>query len=356
MFGAIGSMFMHYRNIQMNRLSSAFDLHHIIALIIALMFIWLLTSCSNDELPDWTKSGVRVNKIGIVKEVILEDNSLGVITDLNCRKIASEMDCYLDIAGTELALLNANQPNLTEKIPFLNKHDGFVVDTNFLDIEGDGIYEYLRKSGTIPTYDANEAVVLNAKGSELYKENLNGKYNSAFYADINGDYIFESIYHSQTSIETIDMSSNVSYSLPLMSGYIDIEVVKCFQDNNRHCFLNSTDKSFQLYDLYKGSMLELEGFYLHEVKGININIGENDVYYAISGQLWYQGGFVGIKNKSTAIYLFDINKDLVYHEVINGEGGPLLNIDKSNTINADFVLGVGSKLYGFSKNRASSIK
>ncbi|KKL17862.1 hypothetical protein LCGC14_2481290 [marine sediment metagenome] len=202
----------------------------------------------------------------------------------------------------------------------------------------------------------NEAVVLNAKGSELYKENLNGKYNSAFYADINGDYIFESIYHSQTSIETIDMSSNVSYSLPLMSGYIDIEVVKCFQDNNRHCFLNSTDKSFQLYDLYKGSMLELEGFYLHEVKGININIGENDVYYAISGQLWYQGGFVGIKNKSTAIYLFDINKDLVYHEVINGEGGPLLNIDKSNTINADFVLGVGSKLYGFSKNRASSIK
>ncbi len=97
---------------------------------------------------------------------------------------------------------------------------------------------------------------------------------------------------------------------------------------------------------------ELDMRYLSDLKGIPIRFKSDEPpYFAVLGKMCFQGTLVGFKAIRAALFVFDSNQKLVYHEVLEDEtsvyGTAILSVPSGNKDESALLVGCTGRVWEY---------
>lgn len=340
-----------------------------------LIGVILICGCSKAPLPEWMKPQIVTGIDFLEKNIFVEDARIGTVTDIKRGELDPSLGLEIGIAGNNGALFIDDNGKTKTYVDFKRKKDDWSLNFEIVDIEKDGICEFLRISNAAVTYDA----LLDHKGDEIWTTgsdddspddttsgDLDGDGNLEFVsgwiwginlidrngkeiwrksdvlvwqvkiADTNQDGKPEIVHRNGEGILTIrDKDGNIlSRSKPLGVGYLnEFAIVKYPTSNAReYLLIRGSDKvRWRDYDIDKEYLLDFDGkTVIAELiypncgspKAIPVQLSNNHPpYLAIFGLYLYQGRkLFGLEAVHSALYVLDSEQNLVYYEVIDDEG------------------------------------
>jgi outer membrane protein assembly factor BamB len=333
------------------------------------------------DLPDFMKPGIRVGEDFLVKEVFVEDKRLDTVTDIAFGELDASPGLEIGIAGKRRAIIMEPDGTPVALTNFRKRYS-----PKILDVDGDGVCEFLHPGGHL--------TLLDHKGNQLWSARERGVKST--YGDVDDDGKTEFVQYYYGWMVLLDSNGDViwmidpPFQLPTLhivdidkDGTVEIvgtsfETITILNTSGSvvrekrsglHIQLDESSlvpyptKDSPKYFFCTGKksylLVSLDGDkIIQEFKGVpwcDRRVAtpvrfrsDEEPYFAIFGLLPWQGRkLAGFEKVNSALYVFDSEQKLVYHEVIGDDGWAMAAVPSGRPNEEDLLVGGTGKVWRY---------
>ena len=357
-------------------------------------------------LPDWMTPGVKVGADFLVRDVFVEDERLGWVSDVQEGELDPNPGEEIGLAGFSVALFVRADGTPIKRVDFAEKAkrrwyqrlSPWLAEPlghkEVVDVDADGICEFLRVDSFQPAvlldHEGNvvwstaglsraidlaaygdidrdgklEFVVgwdgtlalLDSDGSVLWVRKSKCRYSNVHMGDSNGDGSTEIVSTAPATVAILDDKGNLIEKKRLTEPSLLHSCVTSFPGNgDRKCLLGISS-GWVLLSLDGGAVVTRfkGGGRVFEPVAAPVRLrADEDSYFAVCGWLPFKGNrAAGFEKVHTSLQIFDPEHKLVYHEVIADANGRAIAAVSSGRQNEEVLLVGGTGVvwrYGVSK-------
>lgn len=344
-------------------------------------------------LPDWMEPGVRTGADFLVREVFVEDERLGWVSDIEEGELDPHPGEEIGVAGFSVALFVRADGTPIKCIDFAEKAkrrwyqrlNPWLAEPlghkEMVDVDVDGICEFLRvhslEAAVLLDHQGNvvwstrgfsraidlaaygdidrdgklefavswggTVALVDSDGSVLWVREGNSHHSNLHIGDVNEDGNMEIVFTSFSTVAILDDKGNLIEKKRLtdVSLWPSSCITSFPQRGNGEYFLGTAD-SWVLLSLDGDTVVKRfeGGERAFEPVATPVRLrSDEDPYFAVCGSLPFKGNtFAGFEKVHASLQIFDPEHKLVYHEVIADANGQAIAAVSSGRPNEEVLL------------------